>query len=351
MPGVDLKSKSWYLTWSRPLEVTPYCTQTQIDNWHLVTLEQIVGFIRTKGELKGLVAALELHEDESHHFHAYAIFDVSLRVRTIRYWDFAGSHPNNQTQIRDPLKIWNYIVKEDRQVHKEGSLANAPAGKPKRHGEILAEATSSTHLLDLLRQNQPRDFLLNYDRLQQTATELFRPPVPTYTTPEGFQFHTPHDLQVYLDTEFIKTDRPKTLVLVGPSRMGKTVWARSLGSHNYMNSLFSLDEFNESLNYLILDDIDFDYIPGRKAFFFAQNEFILTDKYRKKKKIRWGKPTIYLCNVEPEWDKYKDPYRDNIIIVYIRRPMWENHERPGMVEITEDVWIRRSQLRYHEDNN
>lgn len=60
----------------------------------------------------------------------------------------------------------------------------------------------------------------------------------------------------------------------------------------------NLDVWDPEATYLIIDDIKWEYVPNKKAFFGAQREFTLTDKYRKKRKILWGKPTIYLFNPE-----------------------------------------------------
>lgn len=345
--SVDLKSKTWYLTYARPINPTTPKQRRAIANYPTWTLEALTEYVKSKGTIIGLIACKELHQDGDPHFHLLLVYDKPLRVKRIDYWDYKDVHPNNQTQIRNMLDVWNYVNKDGMEVIKDGTLIQPPAAKPKKWGEILQTATNSSEFMELARLHQPRDFILQYDKLQQTAVELFRPPATTYETPAGYQFHLPAALQNYLETEFVNADRPKTLVLVGPSRLGKTVWARSLGTHNYMNSLFSLDEFDESRDYLILDDIDFDYIPGRKAFFFAQNEFILTDKYRKKKKVRWGKPTLYLCNTEPDWEKSRDPYKDNVIIVNITGPLWEVAVEPP----TPPPIVHRMFLRYHEDNN
>lgn len=32
----------------------------------------------------------------------------------------------------------------------------------------------------------------------------------------------------------------------------------------------------------------------------AQRQFVVTDKYRKKKTIKWGRATIWLCNPEDD---------------------------------------------------
>lgn len=60
--------------------------------------------------------------------------------------------------------------------------------------------------------------------------------------------------------------------------------------------MFSVDEWNPKARYLIIDDIEWKYIPCKKALFGAQRRFTITDKYRKKKTIKWGKPTIMLYN-------------------------------------------------------
>lgn len=93
--------------------------------------------------------------------------------------------------------------------------------------------------------------------------------------------------------------RPKSLVLIGASRTGKTEWARSLGNHMYFNNLLNLDDWDESKDYIVLDDFSSEitkYLPCWKCFFGGQREFTLTDKYRGKKTVHWGKPMIWLSN-------------------------------------------------------
>jgi len=91
-------------------------------------------------------------------------------------------------------------------------------------------------------------------------------------------------------------ERPRSLLLIGESRLGKTEWARSLGKAMYFCNLFSLDDWRDDAKYIILDDIDIKFFPHWKFFFGCQKEGVLTDKYRKKRRVRNGKPTIWLCN-------------------------------------------------------
>lgn len=93
--------------------------------------------------------------------------------------------------------------------------------------------------------------------------------------------------------------RPNSLVLIGPSRTGKTEWARHFGPHMYFNTMLNLDDWDEDADYIVLDDFNSDinkFLPAWKCFFGGQKEFTLTDKYRGKKTVHWGKPMIWLSN-------------------------------------------------------
>lgn len=59
-----------------------------------------------------------------------------------------------------------------------------------------------------------------------------------------------------------------------------------------------------------MDDMEWQYVPDKKQFFGAQKEFTITDKYKGKKTVRWGKALIFLCNYDPTiqdgWDQWYD---------------------------------------------
>lgn len=89
-----------------------------------------------------------------------------------------------------------------------------------------------------------------------------------------------------------------SLIVYGPSRMGKTEWARSLGHHAYFGGMFSLDEYDGTQTYAVFDDVGFKYCPSYKSWLGQQLEFYCTDKYRQKKLVKWGKPVIWVTNEE-----------------------------------------------------
>lgn len=64
----------------------------------------------------------------------------------------------------------------------------------------------------------------------------------------------------------------------------------------YFANMFDLREWDPSAEYIVLDDIDIKFFPHWKFFLGCQKEGTLTDKYRKKQRVRNGKPSIWVCN-------------------------------------------------------
>lgn len=100
-----------------------------------------------------------------------------------------------------------------------------------------------------------------------------------------------------------RQERPQSLVLCGPSRLGKTQFARSLGPHVYIANMWDLGAFDglkETFwqhGYVVFDDIEWTSIASSaKSWFGAQADFSVSDKYRRKRRIRGSLPLIFLIN-------------------------------------------------------
>jgi hypothetical protein len=78
---------------------------------------------------------------------------------------------------------------------------------------------------------------------------------------------------------------------------------------------------DEDCDYAVFDDMSggFKFFNNYKGWLGCQHEFTITDKYRAKKKLMWGRPSIMLMNDDPEAspDVDLDWLRANCIIVYI----------------------------------
>lgn len=93
--------------------------------------------------------------------------------------------------------------------------------------------------------------------------------------------------------------------MVGASRLGKTQWARALGMHAYIGGMWDLSAFDGlpsffwDVGYIVFDDLDWDSFKlSRKSWLGGQRDFSVTDKYRRKRRIPGGIPSIVLLNPE-----------------------------------------------------
>lgn len=111
-----------------------------------------------------------------------------------------------------------------------------------------------------------------------------------------------------------------SLCLYGETRLGKTLWARSLGNHAYFGGLFCLDESTVNVEYAVFDDMQggLEFFHGYKFWLGCQSQFYATDKYKGKKLIDWGKPSIWLSNQDPREDKGADVDWLNGNCVFVR---------------------------------
>lgn len=120
-----------------------------------------------------------------------------------------------------------------------------------------------------------------------------------------------------------------SLVLYGPSRTGKTLWARSLGRHIYCIGLVSGDEQIKApdVDYAVYDDIrgGMKFFHSFKEWMGAQTYVTVKRLYKEPKLVRWGKPSIWLSNTDPRLDM--DPsdaswMEDNAVFIDISEPIF-----------------------------
>lgn len=110
-------------------------------------------------------------------------------------------------------------------------------------------------------------------------------------------------------------------MVIGKTRLGKTVWARSLGNHIYWNGIGTISSCDwVGASYIVVDDTEWEFFKCKKQLLGAQYQFSSTEKYRAITTITFGKPCIYLCNEDPR-EKMTGAeevyYRDNCQYVFL----------------------------------
>lgn len=121
-----------------------------------------------------------------------------------------------------------------------------------------------------------------------------------------------------------------SLILHGPTRLGKTQWARSLGRHIYMQGMFNADNLDPDATYAIFDDIVFEEFKSWKQWLGCQVNITVTDKYVRKKNFKGGIPAIYLTNIPmPHWKDRHHTYDQlyqwlmgNCVVVDVTEPLF-----------------------------
>lgn len=173
-----------------------------------------------------------------------------------------------------------------------------------RAAEIL-DARSKEELLEACRTMAPDKLLWSYPSIRAYINDTFEKTDLQYEHPEEVGFDTSDypmlDDWVERNVRHPTAGRGKSLILWGPTRLGKTLWSRSLGPHAYYGGLYSQDEpITEETQYAIFDDFGgLKYVPNYKFWLGHQGQFYATDKYKGKKLIKWGKPSIWLSNENP----------------------------------------------------
>lgn len=260
----------------------------------------------------------ERHADGGTHLHAFVDFGRKYRSRDTRAFDVEGYHPNITPSKGRAAYGWDYAT-------KDGDICAGGLERPRedrrKTGDSLDDrateicnAQSKDEVFQLCQELAPSKLLWSYPSIRAWANDKFPAECPEYEHPNTLKIDTSNypELDRWVEEEldgFRMGRRGRSLILIGPSRVGKTVWARSLRqNHIHFGQLFSLDEFREDADYAIFDDIQggIEFFPAYKAWLGHQRHFTATDKYRGKKTINWGKPAIWCSNTDPRSDKGAD---------------------------------------------
>lgn len=227
-----------------------------------------------------------------------------------------------------------YCSKDESRVSEPVFLGEPKVSRGEKRSRVAdvyqTAATSATSAGDYLRivnEGDPAGFAKSFNNIKACANHLFPEEVfPPYVAPSWCNkaWSLPRDLMDWVIGELPRKDRPKCLVLVGPSRLGKTQWARSLGRHMYWRGCTNVTKWDKDAEYIIFDDIEWKFIPQKKSLLTCMGAATVTDKYKGKTDIIVDKPAIVLVN-EFDIDEIEESsyWKKNLMVVRIERELFD----------------------------
>lgn len=252
---------------------------------------------------KELVDELNYHivakeEVSTPHLQGYTVFKKSLRMAAVKKL-FQTNRVHLEARKGTHEEAADYC-KKDGEYKEFGNVAEHAKKKTASAWSLLKDATSYDEACSLLESGSPRDWYIQGDNIRANLKRKFTEAFPVYD-PKYTDFDIPQELQDWLDNW--EEERTPCLFLIGPSRLGKTTWARSIiQPHTYWKMQIDLATFNPESKLIIFDDIDWKLLSySAKGWLTQAGEFTATDKYHKKRIINVTFPAIFICNEYPVW--------------------------------------------------
>nr|QHU79563.1 replication associated protein [Opuntia virus 1] len=318
-PKFRINAKNIFLTF-------PKCSLTKEQ-----ALDQLKT-LQTPTNIKFIRVCEEHHQDGSPHLHVLIQFEGKFQTQNKRFFDLR--HPNSSIQFHPNIQaaksssdVKSYMEKE-RCFLDYGEFQIDPRsarGGRQSSNESYAKAlnaSSKDEALKIIKEEQPQHYVLMYHNINANLDRIFEPPTKKFEKLYS-SFKITDDMEQWVGETFefdvtspagpfinkIIGDRPMSLIVEGPSRTGKTAWARSLGDHNYLCGHLDFNSkcFSNSAMYNVIDDVTPHYLKLKhwKELIGAQRDWQSNCKYGKPVQIKGGIPSIVLCNPGPE-TSYKE---------------------------------------------
>nr|AGH27813.1 AC1 protein [Tomato yellow leaf curl virus] len=307
--------------------------------------------LETPTNKKYIKVCRELHENGEPHLHVLIQFEGKYQCKKQRFFDLvspnrsADFHPNIQA-AKSSTDVKTYVEKDgdfiDFGVFQIDS--RSARGGQQSANEAYAEALNSgskSEALNILKEKAPKDYILQFHNLRSNLDRIFSPALEVYISPflsSSFN-QVPDELDEWVaenvESSAARPWRPISIVIEGDRRTGKTMWARSLGPHNYLCGHLDLSPkvYSNDVWYNVIDDVDPHYLKHFKEFMGAQRDWHSNTKYGKPIQIKGGIPTIFLSNPGPtsSYREYQDEEKNislknwalkNAIFVTLYEPLF-----------------------------
>nr|AWH12953.1 AC1 protein [Ageratum leaf curl Sichuan virus] len=341
----NIYCKNYFLTY-------PDCSLTKEE-----ALSQIQN-LNTPVNQKYIKICRELHKNGRPHLHVLVQFEGKYKCQNNRFFDLVSPtrsvhfHPNIQG-AKSSSDVKSYINKDgDTLEWGEFQIDGRSArGGQQTANDAYAAALntgSKPEALRVLRELAPKDYVLQFHNLNANLDRIFTPPLEVYVSPFSLSSfdRVPEELEEWASENVVDAAarplRPMSIVIEGDSRTGKTMWARSIGPHNYLCGHLDLSPkvYSNEAWYNVIDDVDPHFLKHFKEFMGAQRDWQSNTKYGKPVQIKGGIPTIFLCNPgqNSSYKEYLDEEKNsslknwalkNAYFVTLEEPLYSgSHQSP-----------------------
>jgi len=236
--------------------------------------------------------------------HIHALFEFSRRIDSVdvSLFDIADEIHTHHPNIK-PVKYgqanWDRAFEY---VSKEDPTPTTNCTPKLTYSEMFDQATDAEDFMRLVLNNYPRDYALNFTKLDTMAKTHWKRYCnnTVTTTNELSQQRIPFELTT-LNLQSVFNDK-KALIIVGPPGIGKTTWAihkapKPVLFVRHLDSLSKLQSHHQSI---IFDDLDFKHLPFSTQKFLVDIEQLSEIHVRYKvATIPAGMPRIFTSNEFP----------------------------------------------------
>nr|AFL03416.1 replication associated protein [Tomato yellow leaf curl virus] len=241
--------------------------------------------LETPTNKKYIKVCRELHENGEPHLHVLIQFEGKYQCKNQRFFDLVS--PNRSAHFHPNIQAAKSSTDVKTYVEKDGDFIDFGVfqidGRSARGGQqsandAYAEALNSgnkSEALNILKEKAPKDYILQFHNLSSNLDRIFSPPLEVYVSPflsSSFN-QVPDELEEWVAENVVSSAarpwRPISIVIEGDSRTGKTMWARSLGPHNYLCGHLDLSPkvYSNDAWYNVIDDVDPHYLKHFKEFY------------------------------------------------------------------------------------